>query len=754
MSFSTSFCLTNIGNLPSNTTLSFYSNADGYTVPFQTTVPLFSVTGNNCPFTLTGVYDGTTIIKVQTSAGNCCAVINISTNDPCTFCNLGFDTFSSTTISQIVAGNITGSCDANITDYLIEWYDVTNPNSPVLKFTSGHGIIFQYLYTHPLVNTQAINPVLPGIYKPFLRKIIINGIIYSYNGEPGTVQSNLDCFSTITVIVSPLNCSNGTEEGDYSHLFEFSGASNGTQPIPLSTIFQLSVDTNYIAWNFWAYAISDELQMTYYGSHYNNTPIILEWFRVGAAQDFNLRLNVFPKLTYSVDGNYNKVTCLTGLTRSINDYIVISIKPNVTNSKTNFKLQLQCLTTFNCETCLDNYYNTIGYKIVESTISSTPRPCGQNTIDFTVTGCSRNDVLNTDIYKYLSTLSSVTPETFSKTKINDDGVYGAYATYSLSTQSCRLDNGYYPLVCGPVTNNTITFTKDNSGPGGQGNISMTFSNIDDFNAYYDSYNDRLLGMGTISNDPTNLNFYKGVVLRTPIPNDLNSQCGDGENYIEYVIHSSSNVTTGFQNNMHTLNFTMPTITKQIFFSQCQQGCDYYVGYFVDIINSSSTSSTNNRTYINYKGNRFTTPCNQYYKIYLDSTPTIGRTFEQLMTYSKFTNETKPFSADTNGTYSYISSVSATTCDFSRYNLDANFPPDLNFLYYNQAMANYKVSLNNPLNANDFIISALPISNSYYTSLLTGTVPWGVYTYPNPNMYITIYQYVNGVGTVLNPNYFI
>jgi hypothetical protein len=99
-------------------------------------------------------------------------------------------------------------------------------------------------------------------------------------------------------------------------------------------------------------------------------------------------------------------------------------------------------------------------------------------------------------------------------------------------------------------------------------------------------------------------------------------------------------------------------------------------------------------------------------------------------------------------------VSATTCDFSRYNLDANFPPDLNFLYYNQAMANYKVSLNNPLNANDFIISALPISNSYYTSLLTGTVPWGVYTYPNPNMYITIYQYVNGVGTVLNPNYFI
>ena len=103
MPFSTSFCLTNTGNLPSNTTLSFYSNADGYMVPFQITVPLFSVTGNNCPFTLTGVYDGTTIIKVQTSAGNCCAVINITPNDPCTFCNLGFDTFSAATIGEIVA---------------------------------------------------------------------------------------------------------------------------------------------------------------------------------------------------------------------------------------------------------------------------------------------------------------------------------------------------------------------------------------------------------------------------------------------------------------------------------------------------------------------------------------------------------------------------------------------------------------------------------------------------------------------------
>ena len=176
MPFSTSFCLTNIGSLPSNTTLSFYSNVDGYTVPFQTTVPLFSVTGNNCPYTLNGVYDNTQTIKVESSIGNCCAVVNVTPNDPCTFCNLGFDVYSSSTISVIVAGNLTGSCSANITDYVIEWYETSNPNTIV--FTSGKGTAFlPYSYPHPLTGLQSV-PVLTGEYVPVIQKIKLNGINY------------------------------------------------------------------------------------------------------------------------------------------------------------------------------------------------------------------------------------------------------------------------------------------------------------------------------------------------------------------------------------------------------------------------------------------------------------------------------------------------------------------------------------------------------------------------------------------------
>jgi len=760
MPFSTSFCLTNIGNLPSNTTLSFYSNADGYTVPFQTTVPLFSVTGNNCPFTLTGVYDGTTIIKVQTSTGNCCAVINITPNDPCTFCNLGFDAFSAATIGEIVAGNITGSCSSNITDYLIEWYDVTNANSPVLKFTSGKGNVFQYIFTHPLVNTTAI-PALPGLYKPFLRKIIINGIVYSYNGGSGMVQANLDCFTTVSVNVTPLNCSNGTEVGNFSHMIQFSGASQGVQPIPLSTVFQLSADTKYLAWRFWGYDIADELQFTYYGSYYNNTPIILEWFGIGNNNvGPNLSTNTFPKTTSTSSwgdddqgGYYGKVTCLTGITISNNDYIVITIKPNILNSKTNFKLKLQCLTTFNCQTCLDNYYNTVGYKIVQSSIISTPMGCNQNNIQFSYSGCSTNNVSNSDIYKYLSVPGTTTPSTFFPGMFTDNGLGGGNLTYSLTKQSCTLNNSGFSLICAtPVDGNIITFTKNNSGPAGKGNINMSFSNINDFNAYYNSYNQRLLQLGTISNDPTNINFYKGVYLTTTRPNNQTDQCGDTTNSITYPIHSSSVVTTGFTSNMYTLNITMPTITKQISFSNCQLYCDSYVVSFVTDINQQSTGSTNNLTYTNNKGNRYTEPCNRIWSIELSNNPLTGATFENGVQYSKFSNETKPFSANTNGSYSYISSMSATTCNFSRFVLQPGYP-NSNLDYYVQLMASYQIKLNNPLNVNDFIIQATPLSQSFYSSTIPGFYSWsGVI--PNPNSAITIYQKVNGIGTVLNPNYFI
>ena len=747
MSFSTSFCLTNIGNLPSNTTLSFYSNVDGYTVPFQTTVPLLSVTGNNCPYTLTGVYDGTTIIKVESSIGNCCAVINITPNDPCTFCNLGFDSFSATTIGQIVAGNLTGSCDANITDYVIDWYDVTNSNSPVFKFTSGYGTTFlPYTSTHPLTNTTAV-PMLPGIYKPFLRKVRINGVNYSYTGGTGTVQADLDCFDTITVNVSPLTCTNGDETGDYSHLIQFSGASVGTQPIPVSTVFQLSPSTNFMAWRFIGYDVADTIKMTYYGSHYNNTPIILEYYQVGnEIADTNFSNNQNPKLVKSYwDGAYVKVTNLTNIVRSVNDYIVIDIIPNITNSKTNFSLKLQCLDEFDCSICWDSFANT---PTQISGITSSVDSCGKLTVTFKILDCVWSSLTTSDQWKYMNTQSIAGPRfQLAEGAFNLNGSNGNFDVY-FEYSYCNGSTSYNETFCSSPNDNTITFNKDNSGVGGIGNIYMTFSNITDFNAYYNSYLTKMQQKWNPSKLPTEVGYYVGLQMKVPQldpVSGLTETCGDTTPPTFYYIHPTSVVTTGTTGGLFTLNITMPTITNQLTWTTCQVGCTSNTNYVVDVINNSSTGTTNNMSNTNIKGNRYVTPFNGQIELTYTNIPKTKANFNKKTYAGSFVRKTLPMSGSS---FTLIPSISAETCSYASQS--AYYPNSLSYGInddvYIQTIYNFNVYATNPLNPNDFKITTSPIVNGNYA----GNSQYNFQQVGTND--ITIYEVQNGVVIYSDPNY--
>ena len=749
MSFSTSFCLTNIGNLPSNTTLSFYSNVDGYTAPFQTTVPLLSVTGNNCPFTLTGVYNGTTTIKVQTSSGNCCAVINITPNDPCTFCNLGFDTFSSKTIGQIVAGNVTGSCDANITDYVIDWYDVTNSNSPVFKFTSGYGTQFlPYTSTHPLTNITAV-PMLPGIYKPFLRKVRLNGVNYSYTGGTGTVQADLDCFDTITVNVSPLTCTNGDETGDYSHLIQFSGASVGTQPIPVSTAFQLSPSTNFMAWRFIGYDVADTIKMTYYGSYYNNTPIILEYYQIGnEIPDTNFSDNQNPKLVQSYwDGEYVKVTNLTNIVRSTNDYIVIEIIPNITNSKTNFNLKLQCLDEFDCSVCWDSYVNSITQI---SGIASSVDSCGKLSVSFTILDCVWTSLTTSDQWKYMNTQSIDGPKfQLAEPASNLIGTFRPFELY-FEYSYCGGSTGYFETFCSSSNNNTITFNKDNSGIGGIGNIYMTFSNISDFNAYYNSYLTKMEEKWNPSKLPTEVGYYVGLQMKVPQldpVSGITETCGDTSPPTFYYIHPTSVVTTGTTGGLFTLNITMPTITNQLTWTTCQVGCADNTNYVVNYINTSSTGTTNNMLNTNVRGNRYVIPFNGQISLTYYNYPRTNDSWFKKTFAGSFVRKTLPMSGSS---FTLIPSLSAETCNYA--NQSAYYPNNisygLNDDIYVQTMYNFNLYLTNPLNVSDFKITASPIVNGTYAGVNQ------FYMAGAGTNDIKIYEVQNGVVIYSDPNYIV
>ena len=763
MPFSTSFCLTNIGNLPSNTTLSFYSNVDGYTTPLfgQSSVPLLSVTGANCPYTLTNVTDGTTTIKVQTSSGNCCAVINVSPNNPCSFCNLGFDYFLPNTISQIVAGNLTGSCDSVISDYRIDWYEISNPNSPVFKFTTGPaagpaGSTFgPILHTHPLVGTTAV-PVPNGIYNPVLTKVEINGIKYSSTSGTGLVQADLNnCFSNVTVNSSPLTCSNGPESGDYSHIINFSGASEGTPPQPLTMVYQLGTNTKYLAWRFNGFDVPDKIKISYFGSYYNNQPIVLEFLDIGAnLSDNNWSLTLTPKLIRN-NGTIKKVTNFSNIIRSNGDYILIEITPNPTNLKTNFESAFQCLDTFDCSSCWDTY-NTQPQKIILGSVTAATDSCGVVSAGFKVSGCSISEVINTDFYKYMGGTMPASP---GNTVVND--IYRTQTNYSTSlyypNTSCYGGGSGVVSNCPtPTGSGTIIFVKDQSGSGGVGNILIKCSLIEDFNAYYNSYYARLLEFSpSYSSDPTNINYYKAIVLKQPnlLSNSnesLNTPCGDGQSARNYYVHPSSVVTTGFTSGYYTMNLTMPTITKQIFYTNCQLGCDSELNDIILSLNSSSLSTApgNQLNTINNKSNRYTNPFSTGYRVRINQDSKTSKNFTNEWRIPKFFADTTPYSGSP---LVVIPSLSAQTCTHLPYVQYCPGDVTRNTGQYLGYTMFYQIRLTNPLNPLDFEIVTTPIVNGGWPG-----ISWQGYCNDvnTPANLIVIYKVVNGQVTITDNNYFV
>jgi hypothetical protein len=729
MSFSSSFCLTNIGSLQLGTSVDFYSDVDNYTTPFQTDILLSNITGTNCPYVLNGIPDGTTTLQIKDINSNCCVTISISPNTLCDICDLGFDVYSSSTISVIVAGNLTGSCDSNITDYLINWYNVDDLTTPV--FTSGHGTEFApYSFSHPLTGLQSV-PILTGEYIPIIQKVKLNGINYSNQFETGFVQASLNCFENVTVQVESFTCDNGDQLGPYSHLIRYSGATVDITPSQVQTTFELSQTTNYFPWRFNGFDIPDSFKLTYYGSYYNNVPIVLEYWSVGSDLTYSSIIPTPRLIKTDVSGvGFSKVTCLTGLTRSTNDFLVIEIVPNPLNNVTNYSLQFICLESFDCETCFDSYANT-PYKIIGSSITGITGNCNRLTTKFKVDGCVYEGLYYLDLAKYVYTYLGSNLSTFAGSVGYNSQPIDVQASLSLPNSTCTLIDNFNIIPCSNLQS-TITFTKDNSGVGGKGNIYLTFNNQNDFNSYYNSYLTQISNASPITNNNTDINYYKFLRLQVPdyrfVPSPENLGCGDGTDRVDYLIHTSSVVTTGFTNNLYTLNITMPTITSGITFTNCELGCKDIMNQMVNNINSSSLTSVNNQTYTNYNGSRVSTPFYRYSKmsIYTSSNSTYDSySFEQL---SSFFNSTYPMSGSN---YTIIPQLSAQTCS-----LYGEFTSQFGG-YFKKYQFYYRTKLTNLNNLSDFKIEASPIVN-------------GAPTYS----FIRVWEIQNGVVIYSDPNYII
>ena len=396
MPFSASTCLTNSGTVALGGTFNIYSNYDGYTSPFQTNVSYTSLFGPLCPYVMGNVPDGTTTIRIVDITTDCCATIDLLSNDLCTTCELAFDSYQTNTIGRIVAGELTGSCENDITDYRIIWY---GPNSSTnIAFTSGFGSTFLPRdFTHPLTGINS--PMQPsGVYIPVIDKVKLNDLNYSQTGGTGYIQAELECFNATTVNVQPFTCDNGTEVGDYTHRVQFAGAAVGVTPLSLQSTFDLDLTTNYFAWKFEGESIPDTLTITFHGSGYSD-PIILEKFYVGQNTQTNFNPLILPK-SAATSGYLVKVTTLTSLNRNPGDYLILNVTPNPNNTQTNWDFYFTCLDTFDCDLCLYDYLNT-PYKIQSSSIIGVTGTCSSIDVSFNLSGCTTSSLSNSDIYKYL-----------------------------------------------------------------------------------------------------------------------------------------------------------------------------------------------------------------------------------------------------------------------------------------------------------------------------------------------------------------
>ena len=737
MSFSASTCLTNTGTTTLSSTLTMYSNPTSPTSPgtYVTTVPTSDITGGNCPYTFE-VPDGTTSIRLSDPISGCYCDIPISDNDMCTTCTLNFNTYTSPSVGNIVAGDITGTCDASVSNYLINWYDVTDPLTPIFKFSSGKGTMFQpYDKVHPLTGATAVLAT-SGTYDAILEKIELNGVVFSRTGGTGTILADLDCLPSIIngdpIIVESLTCSNGGGSSDlpqYEHRFDYNAGTGGKIPTGLSTTFEFSANTNYFVWKFKGNTVPDKIKFTFIGSSYTE-PILLEYWEIGNLDGYthNYSNNVYPKSADTEDYFY-KATCLTGLTVNEGDNMFIEITPSTANTQTSWTFYCGCLDTFDCDGICQppsatTVSGTTSYQlpIIGSTITSTTGSCNTITIYYSLSGCPSSSFANS-----LTTYTNLDTSSTTGIKTQNTG-----ALYLAGIRCDVQGNGCGAAIC---LNNGSTITYEKS----PGLFKITSNSASTISSIYSDYLTCMIPkISPFSGDNTNVGYYREMEFK--YPNVVGTTpCGDGTTARTIYIHQSSVITTGTTGlGNYYLEMTMPTISANTSFTSCEVNCTSNVNSIVNDVNTYSTATTFNYTGTTTVGALYDYSFTNMFFVNYSSQPRSATTLPIGISITNFQNETYPSTGTTETGYTIVPSYSAITCPnilntFTRSTIGPNA------YTYSKNYAYYLVELFDPLNFKNFRIYAPAINSSgqLIYSIRTLVYVWsgGTNTYSNPEYII-------------------
>jgi hypothetical protein len=799
----------NVNTLSSNG-FSVYSDADNFTTPVAQNIPVANLLpppNGNCPTLVTVPQGATQIIVIDQCddtidtaaifnpidvalgnlATNCCySIIDLPVVSVpwCIECNIEFDTFSSSTVGRIIAGNLISSCGP-VTDYTIGWYKDGDYSSPSL--ITGFGSTFNYQFTHPLTIAAGTAPmVVAGNYEGIIHDVIINGITYSSisgsaNGTPIPFES---CFDT--VVAAPFECGNGQFPLPYTHQVSLTAAGNGLSVPPIGATYALSSSTDYFAYNFSGFNVYDNLIIKFVSGDPSLTsnpslysqPIYLENINLGVDVSIPSLPNataslifwsesfdsgVYPKLSNN-NQNFKRVLSLTGLERTPTDQLDILVTPNPNNPQTSWQLKMQCLDAFDCTTC--TFDNDPPYLIKDITldrISESINPCLSQRLVLNITGCS---AVSSDVSNYLS---------YSPAQGNTIDLYSPYNYLSLSPGiTCNQSVGDGSEICDTPKPSVITFEKTNNPLNGLsstllplGQIYMTFNDVTDYLHYKNNLNsiENSLNnsIGPLTFNCNDSKYYSGYVLKIPVSNTPNNLCGDPNTSKKFFIHRTAYPNIQYVenpgNNFWSITIPMPEVLDCLNFSGCTNCSSGYYTYnapneysILNVFNSSSfpanTSNTISQT--NNFGSKYVNPWGHRYLVTQSTAAPISyaQQYEVPFSIYKYSISTIPFisSPGSSTGWTILPSLGGTLCT-SLINPHLPFSSPSNydsgysiFGYYfgaNTSFPNLTGSASNPMN-DDFKIFTRVIDNS-------GNIV-------NPQQ--LIYTYSSSIATVNQPQFFV
>lgn len=714
--------LSSSGLTSTSTDFSIYADNNNYAYPVVKNITNYELTATTTPFNLLVDSTASRIMVLDTN-NNKKIYADITTNNLCDTCDLGFDYYPTATVGRLYAGNLTGSCQSNFGEYRINWY---GPNSSTnVAYVSGSGTSFNYNFKHPLTGATGLF-ALAGTYFPVIDKVKIGDVAFSQSGN--TLYSNdpvpalLTCFDTVSVEVDAFKCDNGSSSNlpQYEHRVLFTAIGSGESPRPLNSTFLLSAGTKYFAWKFKGESLPDKLKLTYYGSAYNYTPIVLEYWEVGdqlTSSDFSL--TTFPK-SADTSEYVGKLTCLTGFTINDNDTIIMDVTPNTSNPSTNWDFYFGCFN--NNIDCTLNTGTTRPYKIIGSSITGITGTCG-TTFRIQYSGVPNSATTQYDLFDFAGSYS-IFP---SFDNSGNSSIMTSNLMY-FSQITCTRQYSYYKAsqnYC--MTNAAYNITYEKS----VGNFKITTNNPSYISDYITDYNTNIKPLiSSYSADSSNIGYYRYFTIVYPA--STGSQiCGDGTTKKSINIHQTSVITTGTSGSDYWINYTMPTISNGMSFSTCNLYCSSSNINSVDEVNSSSTGTT-----YNYTGTTNTAARYRYLHetmLVNSSASTTNSTWDSysLIDLNYFQNETIPASGSS---YTITPSLSGVCCS----NL-TNYFKKSTTSSYRRFNAYYQYRLIDPLDLSAFQIYT---DTTIETSLDYLPIVWKlIYTFSGGSVHYSDSNYI-------------